>query len=181
MDLHDTRDIAAALQRVEAALRRRPAAGLHEDETATARWQGGLRVASSHPGGAFFETDMPCEFGGGGDRPSAGWLFRAGLAACAVTRVAMAAAAEGIELMTLEARVASRSDARGVFGLADDAGRPVSPGPCDLELRVRIAAAGVPPERLRALVERCQRLSPVSRAAEEALPLTVRVEVLDES
>ncbi len=37
-------DIAAALQRVEAALERRPVMGLHDEAPATARWQGGTRV-----------------------------------------------------------------------------------------------------------------------------------------
>jgi hypothetical protein len=44
--------IAAALQRVESILNRRPAAGLHVDEPAVARWEGGTRVVSRHRNGA---------------------------------------------------------------------------------------------------------------------------------
>src|SRR5580658_4969115 len=37
-----TEDIAAAMQRVESVLKRRPATGIHDDPPATARWQTGL-------------------------------------------------------------------------------------------------------------------------------------------
>lgn len=177
MDRHDTGDIAAALQRVEAVLRRRPEAGLHDDEPALARWQGGTRVVASHADGTFVETELPQELGGRGDRPSPGWLAMAGLAACAATRLAMAAAAEGIVLERLEVEATGRSDARGVFGLADGDGGAVSPAPRALALHVRVAAAGVAPERLRALVEHSQRLSPVGRSMQEPLPLTLRIEI----
>jgi hypothetical protein len=39
-------DIAAAVQRVESVLKRRPATGIHDDAPATARWQTGLRVVA---------------------------------------------------------------------------------------------------------------------------------------
>ena len=61
-------DIAAAMQRAQAALERRPDMGLHDDAPATARWQGGVRVESSHANGTAMLTDMPCELGGSGDR-----------------------------------------------------------------------------------------------------------------
>ena len=91
-------DIAAALQRVEAVLRRRPEPGLHDDAPATARWQGGTRVVTQPCQRHAVPTDMPGELGGTGDHVTPGWLFRAGLASCAATRIAMAAAAERIEL-----------------------------------------------------------------------------------
>ena len=52
----------------------------------------------------------------------------------------MAAAAEGIELAALEVRASSRSDARGLLGMAEADGAPVSAGPRDVQLHVRIAA-----------------------------------------
>ena len=36
--------IATAVQRVQAAFRRRPEAALHDDDPATASWAGGTRV-----------------------------------------------------------------------------------------------------------------------------------------
>eukprot|EP01034_Spumella_vulgaris_P001684 gene1684-2222_t len=105
--------IATALDRVSAALRRKPQAGIHDDAAATARWAGGLRTRVLHDAGHELLTDMPAEIGGEDGAPTPGWFMRAGLASCAVTRIAMAAAAEGIRLETLEARASSRSDTRG--------------------------------------------------------------------
>ena len=112
-------DIATALQRVESALKRRPCGGTHDDPPATARWQTGLRVASSHANGTQVLTDMPAALGGSGDQVTPGWLLRAGLASCLATRIAMSAAAKGIELTFLEVLASSRSDARGLFGMVE--------------------------------------------------------------
>lgn len=170
-------DIAAALQRVESVLRRRPEAGLHDDAPAQAQWAGGLRVRTTHADGTALVTDMPPEIGGGGEGVTPGWLLRAALASCAVTRIAMAAAAAGIELQTLQARALSRSDLRGLFGLNGPDGTPVSAGPGELQLLVRIGAPGVAAERLHALVHDSCQCAPVSRAMEEALPVALQVEI----
>ena len=170
-------DIAAALQRVEAVLQRRPDQGLHDDAPATARWQGGVRVESSHANGTRLLTDMPCELGGTGDKVTPGWMFRAGIAACATTSIAMAAASEGIALETLEVQVGSRSDTRGLVGVPEAGGQAVYAGPRDMQLQVRIAAEGMPPDRLRALVEAALARSPIPNAAQNATPLAVQIEI----
>src|ERR1700735_1329211 len=108
-----TQRIAAALQRVESVLRRRPETGLHDDAPATARWQGGTRTASSHSNGTQVQTDMPTELGGSGDQVTPGWLFRAGVASCLATCIAMRAAHAGIALSALEVRGSSGWDIRG--------------------------------------------------------------------
>ena len=171
-----SQDIAEAMQRVESVLRRRPETGMHDDAPATARWDGGTRVATRHENGTQVLSDMPAEFGGTGDRITPGWLFRAGLAACTTTRIAMAAAAEGIELQALESQASSRSDTRGLLGMADAGGAAVSAAPSDVQLRVRIAARGVAAGRLRALVEDSFRHSPVSCAV-QGVPVALRIEV----
>src|SRR5580700_10014385 len=170
-------DIARAVQRVETVLKRRPASGIHDDAPATARWQTGLRVTACHADGTQISTDMPAELGGSGDQVTPGWLFRAGLASCLATRIALGAATAGIELTLLEVLASSRSDARGLFGMADVAGEPVGAGPCDVQLLVRIAAAGVPAEQLQTLVEDSNRCSPISAAARNAVPVALRIEV----
>ena len=136
-------NLAAALQRAETVLRRRPETGLHDDAPATARWGGGTRVVAIHANGKQVLTDMPSELGGSGDQVTPGWLVRAGFASCTATCIAMAAAAQGIELEALEVLAGSRSDARGLFGMAGADGEPVSAGPRDMQLRVRISASGV--------------------------------------
>jgi uncharacterized OsmC-like protein len=174
-------EIAAALQRVESVLKRRPQAGLHDDAPASAHWQSGTRVLTSHANGTRLLTDMPTEFGGGGGgQVTPGWLMRAGLAACLATRIAMGAAAAGFELAALEVRAGSRSDTRGMLGMQEGLGEPVGAGPLEVQVVVRIAAPGVSMERLRVLVEECNRYSPVSAALRLAVPVSMRVEAAGE-
>jgi uncharacterized OsmC-like protein len=172
-----TADLAQALQRAQTTLRRRPDRGLHDDAPATARWQYGTRTVASHANGMQMTTDMPGELGGAGDQVTPGWLFRAGLASCAATTIAMAAAAQKIELTALEVRATSRSDTRGLLGMADERGDPVCAAPTDVQLHVRIAAKDVAPARLRALVEDGYRCSPIPAAVASALPVDVRIDV----
>ena len=169
--------IAAAMERVASVLRRRPQAGVSEDSAATARWDGNLRASVQSDTGYLVATDMPVELGGEASAVTAGWLLRAGLASCAVTRIAMAAAAEGIELQTLEARATSRSDARGMLAIPEPDGRPVPAGPLAIELHVRIGAPGVPAGRLRALVASTTSCSPVTYAVERPVPVALYVDV----
>jgi len=170
-------EIAAAMLRVETVLRRRPEAGVHEDAPAVASWQGGTRVLSRHANGAALPTDMPGELGGSGDQVTPGWLFRAGLASCLATCIAMRAAASGIELESLVVIAASRSDTRGLLGMADASGDPVCAAPIEVELSARISAPGTSPDRLRELVEESHRCSPVPTALRNAVPVTLRIEL----
>lgn len=171
------RDVAAAMQRVESVLLRQPEMGLHDDAAAIAQWQHGTRVVSGHANGTQLSTDMPRELGGTGDLVTPGWLFRAGLASCFATTIAMAAAAEGIELDTLEVSASSRSDTRGLLGMADANGAAVFAGPQGMRLQVRIAAPGVSQERLRTLVEHSHRCSPMPNAIANAVDLRIDVQV----
>jgi organic hydroperoxide reductase OsmC/OhrA len=170
--------VAEAMQRVEAVLRRRPAVGIHDDAPATARWTGGTRVVASHANGTQVPTDMPTEIGGAGDCVTPGWLFRAGLAACAATSIVLAAAGQGVELSLLETCAGSRSDTRGILGMAGEDGQPVRPGPGSIDLNVRIAAPGVEPSRLRELVELGCRRSPIPAAVRDGVALNMRVDVV---
>ncbi len=137
-------DLAAALKRASSVLQRRPQAGMHADATASASWLGGTRIVSRHANGMQVATDMPSELGGSGDQVSPGWLFRAGFASCTATCIVMNAASAGIELDALEVQADSRSDTRAILGLSESTGSPVYAGPHDMQLRVRIAAKGVP-------------------------------------
>jgi uncharacterized OsmC-like protein len=171
--------IAAALRRVESTLKRRPEAGLHGDATAVARWEGGARVVSRHPNGASVATDMPSELGGLGEEVTPGWLWRAALSSCLATRIVMAAAADGIDLSSVEVAADSRSDLRGLLGMKAACGAVPSAAPSDVRLHVRIRAPAISHERVRALVAHSQARSPVQIAASQALPIEVSVEVLE--
>ena len=169
--------IAAAMQRMSQALTRRPALALQDDAPAVAEWRGGTRAVTRHANGREVATDLGPELGGSGSEVSPGWLFRAGLAACAATRIAMSAACEGIELRTLRVSANSRSDTRGMLGLRERGGERIDAGPLAVTLCVRIAAPGVSAERLRALVEAAHDASPVACAAQRAVPVALRVDV----
>ena len=113
-------------------------------------------------------TDMPPELGGSGDQVTPGWLFRAGIASCTATVIAMIAAEEGIELTTIEVKVTSRSDARGMLGMADETGAMVFAGLGGMQMHVRIGAKGANPQALRELVDRGTRCSPMFNAVQSA-------------
>ena len=170
------RELAAALDRAEAVFRRRPSAGLHDDMPGVARWKGGARAAARHACGHEVETDLPVELGGtGGISP--GWFIRAGLANCTATCVALAAARAGVELDLLEVTATSRSDVRGLLGMVDAQGTPVYSGFQSLKIEVRIAAQGVSADRLRALVEAGQAISPMAAVARDAQDIGLSIEV----
>jgi uncharacterized OsmC-like protein len=169
--------IAASMERVVVALRRKPHAGLHDDSPASVRWAGGLRTVARSAAGAEVATDMPAAIGGDDSAATPGWLLRTALASCAVTRIAMEAAARGIVLQTLEAHATSRSDLRGLVGVAEPDGRAVPAGPLAMDLHVRIGAPGVDDATLRALVEATPGCSPVTCAVEQPLAVGLHVEV----
>jgi uncharacterized OsmC-like protein len=169
--------VAASMARVESALRRKPHAGLNDDTPATVHWAGNLRTVARTQAGAEFATDMPAAIGGEDTGPTPGWLLRTALASCAVTRIAMEAAARGITLQTLEAHATSRSDLRGLMGMVDADGRRVPAGPLAMDLHVRIGAPGVDAAILRALVETTPGCSPVTAALEQPLGVGLHVEV----
>jgi uncharacterized OsmC-like protein len=172
--------IAAALARLEAVLHEHPGFGLHDESPAVARWQGGTKFITSRPGGGpELVSDMPAQMGGEGEGVTPGWPLRAGLAACVATVIVLHAAAQGIELESLELTVSARSDLRGLFGMADERGKAVSAGPLEVRLDVKIAAPGVSRDRLRALVEQANRCSPASSALRQAVPINLCIDFSD--
>lgn len=172
--------IAAALTRLESALRLRPTFGDCEETPAVARWQEGAKFSVSPPKGDLAVlTDLPTELGGDGEGITPGWLMRAGVAACMASSILLTAAAEGIELESLELTAGARSDLRGLLGMADETGEPVPAAFRVVRLLVRISAPGVSRERLQALVERANQRSPVSGALRQAVPLELRIELQD--
>jgi organic hydroperoxide reductase OsmC/OhrA len=122
-------------------------------------------------------TDMPVEFGGSGDQVTPGWLFRAGLASCLATCIAMRAAAAGIVLESLAVTAGTRSDTRGLLGMADAAGDAVCAAPVEVRLDVRISCSQISPQRLRELVEESHRCSPVPTAVRSVVPVALLIEI----
>ncbi len=169
--------IAASIERLKAVITRRPDFAVQDDSPATARWDGGTKVVSSHASGHTMVTDMPPELGGEGRHVTPGWMFRAGIASCSATRIAMAAAEQGIVLSHLEVVADSTSDARGMLGMPGDAGVAVPAGASQVRLAVTIAADGVDDATLHQLVQSTNCLAPMSSNIERAVPLMLSVTV----
>lgn len=149
-----------------------PDQGRSPDRPAVAVLEEGLRCRVEGPDGIAIVTDMPAAVGGAGAAPTPGWVSRAALATCDATVIAMRAAELGIELEWLEVTAESESDSRGLLGVDDS----VPPGPLRSTVRVRIAAPGVPEERLRGLVAQATRHSPVGDLVRRAVVQEVEVE-----
>ena len=163
--------IRESIESLVAYLGEHPEKWRNADPPATAVMIDGLRCRAEGPGGASIVSDMPIAVGGGDSAPRPGWFMRAALATCDATVIAMRAAQLGIVLDLLEVAVESESDPRGLLGI-DDA---VAAGPARLRMRITIAAAGVPAERLREIVAWADRHSPVGDALRRAIPVEVEV------
>ncbi|HJU82098.1 MAG TPA: OsmC family protein [Acidimicrobiia bacterium] len=134
----------------------------------------GLRAEVTGEHGEKLVSDMPRSVGGGGSAPTPGWFLRAAMASCDATVIAMRAAREGIELSMLQVTVTTESDDRGFLGM--DGSLPA--GPLNARIEVKIAAEGVPAEKLREIVERADHYSPVTDAVRRAVTTAVVVDVV---
>jgi uncharacterized OsmC-like protein len=166
-------DIRASIEKGVRYLSEHPDEARYTDSAATAVVEEGLRVRVSGPDGATVVTDMPPSVGGGGMAPSAGWVYRAGLASCVATLIAMEAAGEGLTLDSLEVAVDSESDDRGILGMDPS----VPAGPLSVRIAVRATGAGASERQLRAVIERGKRLCPVCDATEREIPVTLEIEL----
>lgn len=161
--------IGDCLLRASDAFGRRPSAAIQEDSPALAEWAGGLSAKLSHDAMPSLATDMPAVLGGEGAAPTPGWYFRAGVASCMVTSIAMQAAVRGIALKKVAEEACSESDARGMLGIAPE----VPPGPLRVWLTVSLEAHDTPPESLRELVEVAHALAPMSGALRQSIEVAV--------
>ena len=164
--------IAQSIAGTVDVLRGDPSLALSTDSMAVAVMANGLRCQVTGPTGAVLESDMPTRMGGAGTSPTPGWLLRAALASCDATLIAMRAAQLGIALHTLEVRVDSVSDARGLLGIDDS----VPAGPLSLRVRVRIGAAGVASADMRELVHWAEAHSPVGDALRRGVAPQMEIE-----
>jgi uncharacterized OsmC-like protein len=162
--------VAHAIERAAGHLAEHPEDGSATDSAAVAFHDGGLRVRVDGKHGAV-RTDMTKAVGGDEAAPSPGWLFRAALAACDATIIAMEAARAGVELTRLEVSVESNSDFRGILGVDDS----VQPGPLAVDIRIRLAADDASAEQLREIAERAEARSPVRDAVARAVPVTTEI------
>lgn len=163
--------IRAAIEKALGYLSEHPDEARYTDSVARASLQDSLRVDVEGPAGERIVTDMPGGVGGLAEHPSPGWLFRAAVASCVASTVAMEAAREGIDLQSLDVEVDSESDDRGILGMDPD----ISAGPSSMSIRITAAATGVDPERLREVVAAGAGRCPVCDATKRAVEVAVDI------
>lgn len=168
------RDIREALEKVAQAIAAEPGKASTKGAPATARLLDGLRCEVTGPNGEALVTDMPVAMGGGGTAPNPGWLFRASLASCTTTAVALRAAMLGVRLRTLEVTVESTADLRGNLGLDDK----VSAGLSSLATRVRIGADDLSEDELRQIVQWGEARSPMTCTVRDSPAPLLSLEVV---
>ena len=164
--------ISEAIRQATDYLTKHPNEARSTDSRAVATVGRGLRVTVSDPGGRTVETDMATSVGGTDTAPSPGWLFRAALASCDATLIAMHAATLGIELDEIEVAVDSESDDLGILGI--DATVPA--GPLSMRTQIKVRAKDVDESSLRELVDWAVAHCPVCDAAKRSLPVTVEID-----
>jgi uncharacterized OsmC-like protein len=167
-------NIRKSMQGVVEHYAQNPDKAVGADSEAIAVIEEGLRVRATGPNGQVLVCDMPRGLGGGATAPSPGWSMRAALANCEVVMIALRAAQLGIDLKTLEVRVDSLSDDRGMLGMDDS--KPA--GPINMKVSIRIGADGVPQEKLHEIVEWAEKHSPVGEPLNRVMPVQYAVEVV---
>src|SRR5512143_2343323 len=138
-------NIRESLQRLMRYYTQDPDKAVGHDKEAVAVIEAGLRARASGPDGQTLVCDMARGLGGTATAPSPGWMMRAALANCEAIMIALRAAQLGIHLNTLEVRVESVSDDRGMLGM--DNSKPA--GPLNIKVGIRIGADRVLAGKLR--------------------------------
>jgi uncharacterized OsmC-like protein len=101
-------------------------------------------------------SDLSPSLGGGSDGPDPGILARSGLGACLAGGYLLWAARLGVQLDDVQVVVETDYDARGMYAVDES----VAPGWAGVRCTVTIASPDAP-DRVREVVERADRYSPV--------------------
>ena len=168
-----TSSIGVTLDNLSANIKANPEKARAKYAPATATLSDGLKCRVSGPSGETMETDMAKAMGGGASAPNPGWYFRASIAACCSTAIAMNAARRGINLTRLEVTVEADGDNRGILGMDDT----VSAGHAALRTNVVIAADNATAEELQTLVQFSAEHAPVGCTVRDAPPNALGIEI----
>lgn len=166
--------ICESMQGVIEYYTQNPGQARAQDREAVAVIEEGLLVRATGPNGQTLVCDMPKDLGGGGSAPSPGWMMRAALASCEAVMITLRAAQVGFELTTLEVRVDSVSDDRGMMGIDDT----IPAGPLNMKISVCVGAPGIPPEQLKEIVAWAMKHSPVGEPLTRVMPIEYAVKII---
>jgi uncharacterized OsmC-like protein len=95
-----------------------------------------------------------------------------GLAGCVTTTFVYYAAANGVEIESLESTLEGDIDLRGLLGAA-----PVNAGYQNIRIAMKVTSSA-PPEKLRELALLAQRRSPVFNSVSKPVPVSVTIDKL---
>jgi uncharacterized OsmC-like protein len=163
--------IRDAIQNATGYLAEHPSEARYTDSVATAVIDSGLRVRVTGPGSEELATDMVSGVGGSGSAPSPGWMFRASIASCVATLLAMRAAQVGAVVDSIRVDVDSVSDDRGILGMND----AVPAGPLSVRIAVEVSVAGLGSGERDALIQWAVDHCPAVDAVRRAVPVEVTV------
>jgi uncharacterized OsmC-like protein len=166
--------IGATLENLTASLKANPEKAGAKYAPATATLTDGLKCSVIGPSGEAIVTDMPKGMGGEATAPNPGWYFRASVAACCSTAIAMNAARRGINLTALEVTIEAEGDNRGILGMDEN----VSAGHAALRTNVKIASDNATAEQLEDLVRFSEAHSPVGCTVRDAPPNSLKIDVV---
>jgi uncharacterized OsmC-like protein len=165
-------DIKSSIEAAMRYLSEHPDEARYTDSVATASLEEGLRFRVTGPGGEETFTDMPTAVGGSGSALSPGWLFRAAVASCVGSVVAMEAARSDLHLSRLDVTVDSESDDRGILGMDPS----VPAGPLSMRIAIRVEADGADPKAVEQVVREGVDRCPVADAVQRAVETTIEIE-----
>ena len=160
-------DMEQVTARME-AMRTEPAEGGRTLSGITT-WNGGAHSTTRVRNFAV-PADEPNAVGGTDRGPSPMELVLTALSACITISIVYSAAEDGIEVRSIEIDAEGDLDLRGLFEIAGD----VRPGFLDVRLTVRVDA-DAPREKIRELVNRGCRRSPVVDSLEGGVPVRVSI------
>src|SRR3990170_8328753 len=159
------KDLKTIQERNIKALKLRPSVG-QGTATTVVRVRSGVTCDIEDGPWKLVSDEMPGD-GGAGLGPDAGVFVRAGLGSCLAMGYVIWAALLDIPLDSVEVVVEADYDARGMFGVDDS----VLPGWTGLRYTASISSPARP-ERIRELVEKADRYSPILDDLRRAGPVT---------
>jgi len=150
---------------------------------ATTTWQSGTHSRTSvrsfygaggeqeHVREFFLDADHPAVLVGADNGPTPVELVLAGLGSCLTAGIGNIAAARGVPLEEVEARIEGRIDLQGLLGLSDEVRNGYESIRVDFRVR-----GDAPPEALRAIVEQSRARSAVFDIITNQVPVEIQVE-----
>ncbi|MDP9237861.1 MAG: OsmC family protein [Chloroflexota bacterium] len=151
----DAEQIKRAAERNIKAMSLRSSVG-QGTATTTVRVRSGATACDIEDGPWKLVADLDRGMGGGAEGPDPGVFARSGLGACLAVGYLLWAARLGVQLDNVQVVIETDYDARGMYAVNED----VSPGWGGVRCTVTIASPDAP-ERVREVVERADRYSPI--------------------